>query len=88
MVMTTTHSLANVKAHLSAMVDSVQKTHERVVITRNGEPAAVLMSPDDLEALEETLDILSNTALMAEITEGRRDVAAGDLVDLDELDTA
>ena len=41
-VMTTT-SLANVKAHLSAIVGSVHDTHERVVITRNGEPAAVLI---------------------------------------------
>jgi antitoxin YefM len=66
-VMTTTTSLANVKAHLSAIVGSVHDTHERVVITRNGEPAAVLVSPDDLASLEETLDILSD----AEIDSGK-----------------
>ncbi len=67
--MTTTTSLANVKAHLSAIVGSVHDTHERVVITRNGEPAAVLISPDDLESLEQTLDILSRPALIKQIRE-------------------
>ena len=51
----TVTSLANVKAQLSAFVEAVATTHERVVITRNGEPAAVLISPEDLESLEETI---------------------------------
>lgn len=77
----TVTSLANVKAQLSAYVDSVSTTHERVVITRNGEPAAVLISPDDLESLEETIALLSDPEAMADIDESRRAIAAGDLVD-------
>ncbi len=84
MVMTTT-SLAAVKAHLSAFVDSVHGTHERVVITRNGEPAAVLISPDDLESLEETIALLSDPEAMAEIAESRAAIAAGDVVGLDQI---
>jgi len=84
-VMSTTTSLANVKAHLSAIVGSVHDTHERVVITRNGEPAAVLIAPDDLAALEETLEILSDPALMAELAEARADIDAGTTVELSEL---
>jgi antitoxin YefM len=80
LVMTVT-SLASVKAQLSAFVESVSTTHERVVITRNGEPAAVLISPDDLEALEETIAILSDPAAMADIEEARRAISQGDLVD-------
>ncbi|MHB1166756.1 MAG: type II toxin-antitoxin system Phd/YefM family antitoxin [Candidatus Nanopelagicales bacterium] len=80
-VMTVT-SLANVKAQLSAFVESVSTTHERVVITRNGEPAAVLISPEDLEALEETIAILSDLRAMADIEEARRAIAEGDLVDM------
>ena len=68
----TIRSLATVKAQLSAFVDSVEGTHERVVITRNGEPAAVLISPEDLESLEETIAILSDPEAMAEIDEARR----------------
>jgi prevent-host-death family protein len=84
MVMTTT-SLATVKAQLSAFVESVHGTHERVVITRNGEPAAVLISPDDLESLEETIAILSDPEAMTEIGEARKAIAAGDLVDISKI---
>ncbi|WP_449385510.1 type II toxin-antitoxin system Phd/YefM family antitoxin [Cellulomonas soli] len=80
-----TTSLANVKAHLSAIVGSVHDTHERVIITRNGEPAAVLIAPDDLAALEETVEILSNPELMASLAEARTDIEAGTTVELTEL---
>ena len=53
-------SLATVRARLSAFVDSVAGTHERIVITRNGEPAAVLISPEDLKSLEESIALLSD----------------------------
>jgi antitoxin YefM len=53
-------SLATVRARLSAFVDSVDGTHERIVITRNGEPAAVLISPEDLKSLEESIALLSD----------------------------
>src|SRR4030067_788928 len=59
MVMDRTLPLANGKAHLSEIVDQVESGHDRVILTRNGRPAAVILSPDDLEALEETLDLLS-----------------------------
>lgn len=81
----TTTSLANVKARLSAVVAAVHDTHERVVITRNGEPAAVLIAPDDLEALEETLDILSNQPLVQQIVQARAEIAAGEGVELTEM---
>lgn len=83
-VMTTT-SLAQVKAQLSAFVDSVHGTHERVVITRNGEPVAVLIAPDDLEALEETIALLSDPEAMAEIAEAEEAIARGDMVGSDDI---
>lgn len=78
-------SLATVKAQLSAFVDSVHGTHERVVITRNGEPAAVLISPEDLESLEETIAILSDPEAMAEINEAREAISRGDVVGAAEI---
>lgn len=60
-------------------------THERVTITRNGRPAAVLINPEDLEALEETLDVLSDPAAMQRLRAGEAAVAAGDVVDEAEL---
>jgi antitoxin YefM len=65
--MSVTRSLADVKAHLSEIVDLVESQHERVIITRHGRPAAVILGTDDLEGLEETLDILSAPGAMEEI---------------------
>ena len=74
--------LATVKAQLSRLVDQVEGTHERVLITRNGKPAAMLISPDDVESLEETLDILSDKATMASLRASAADIEAGDVVEL------
>jgi antitoxin YefM len=49
-----------VKAHLSELVDRVWREHDRVVVTRNGRPVAVLISPEELEGLEETVDLLTD----------------------------
>lgn len=66
------------KDKLSALVDRVEGTHERVTITRNGTPVAVLVSPDDLEALEETLDVLSDADLMAQLRQSQDELRRGD----------
>ncbi len=73
--------LAEVKSRLSALVDQVEDTHQRVLITRNGRPAAVLISPDDLESLEETLEILSDPALMRRLRKAQAEVERGELLD-------
>jgi len=70
-------SLADVKNRLSEVVDKLEREHGRVVVTKHGQPAAVMLNVDDLESLEETLEILSNPGLMAAIREGARDVATG-----------
>jgi antitoxin YefM len=84
MVMTTI-PLADAKARLSAVLDEVRDTHERVVITRNGRPEAVIMAVSDLEALEETLDLLSTPGALEQIRQAEADIAAGEAVDADEL---
>ncbi len=85
MVMSDTLPLAEVKAKLSEMVDRVENTHDRITVTRNGRPAAVLISPDELASLEETLDLLSDPEAMAQLREARTAVEAGDYVTGDEL---
>lgn len=77
--------LAEIKARLSEIVDRVEREHQRIVLTRNGRPAAVIMSPADLEALEDTLDLLSNPQAMKEIKIARDDVAKGRVLSADEL---
>jgi prevent-host-death family protein len=77
--------LAEIKKRLSEIVDGVEERHDRVVLARNGRPAAVILSPDDLEALEETLDILSDPKAMREIRRAERAVESGNVVTADEL---
>lgn len=86
MVMPETLPLAAVKARFSELVDRVARQQDRVIVTRNGQPAAVLVSPEDLESLEETLAIMSDRSLVAQIRASERAVAAGEPgVELDEL---
>jgi prevent-host-death family protein len=85
LVMSETLSLAHVKAKFSEMVDRVEQTHDRITVTRNGRPAVVLISPDELASLEDTLDLLSDPQAMNELRESRAAYEAGDFVTGDEL---
>ena len=69
-------TLRDVKNHLSEVVDQVERQHDRVVITKHGRPAAVVVSIDDLESLEETLDVMSRPKLLAQIRDGLNDLRA------------
>lgn len=74
--------LADVKNRLSEVVDRLEREHGRVVITKHGRPAAVVISVEDLEGLEETLDILSDPKLMRRIRKAEAEVDAGDAEEL------
>ena len=80
MVAMSTESLRTVRDHFSEFVERVNCQHERIVITRNGTPAAVLLSPEDLESLEETLAILTDPGPLEAIAQAEREVADGDVV--------
>jgi prevent-host-death family protein len=67
-----TLSLSEAKMKLSGLVDKVSKTDEEIVITKNGSPAAVLISPDEFESLKETIAVRGDTSLMSEIKKGLR----------------
>jgi len=76
----TTESLRVVRDHLSEVIDRVERQHERVVITRNGRDAAVLISPEDLAELEETLAVLSDPQALSDIREADAAYARGDVL--------
>lgn len=61
--------LAEVKNRLSEVVDAVEREHGRLVITKHGRPAAIIVSVEDLDGLEETLDVMGNSALLGDIRE-------------------
>jgi len=74
--------LADVKNRLSEVVEQVELEHARVTITKHGRPAAVLISADDLESLEETLALLSDPAALTQIRASRAELGAGQRVTL------
>jgi antitoxin YefM len=63
-------SLSEAKIKLSELIEQVYSTDEEIVITKNGRPAAVLISPDDYEGWKETIEIKSDSDLMKEIKQG------------------
>lgn len=76
----TVEPLRDVRNHFSDVVDRVEHEHERVTVTRNGRPVAVIISPEDLEGLEETLAVLSDPEALADIREADAAYAAGDII--------
>ena len=80
-------SVSEAKMKLSALIDTVNTTDEEIVITKNGRPAAVLVSPEEFESLKETIAVRSDLALMKEIKKGLRSLKMkkGKLYTLEEL---
>ena len=81
----TTRSLAAVKAHFSQVIDEVVGTHERVVVTKNGSPVAVILAVEDYESLMETLEILSDPEAVAQIRDAEARMNDGEAFSQDDI---
>ncbi|MDN5932130.1 MAG: type II toxin-antitoxin system Phd/YefM family antitoxin [Pseudonocardia sp.] len=75
--MSETLPFSEVKAHLSDLADRVERHRERILVTRNGRESFVMISPDVLESLEETVAILSDPELADSLRRSREDAAQG-----------
>lgn len=62
--------LSEVKTKLSELVSHVSRRDEEITITKNGKPAAVIVSPEEFESWQETVAIRNDKALMKEIQRG------------------
>ena len=84
-----TLSLSEAKMKLSGLVEAVRAADEEIVITKNGAPAAVLISPEEFESLKETIAVRSDAALMEEIRKGLKSLKEkkANLYTLEELFT-
>jgi antitoxin YefM len=69
--------LSDVKARLSEIADEVDRTHERVHITKNGKDYVVLLAAEDLESIEATLELLSDPAAQKRIAQSQDEIARG-----------
>jgi antitoxin YefM len=74
----TTLPLSEAKTRLSELARRVHDQHERVTVTRNGEAQFMLVSIDDIEGLEITVDVLGDEAAVGRIAESLRTLEAGD----------
>ncbi len=83
--MSQTLTVTDVKARLSELVAMVESTQDHVDITRNGEPAAVLVSYTELAALRETIAILSDARAAEDIRQAEADIAAGSTTNGEDL---
>jgi len=73
------------KARLSEVADEVDPTHDRVHITRNGREYVVLISAEDLESLEATIELLSDPEAMARVQQAEADIAGGQVTTAEEM---
>lgn len=80
--------LADARAQLSRIVEEAASTHERFEITRNGRRAAVLLSADDFDILQDTIAVLADAELLAGHRSGQAELAAGDSLDAGQLAAA
>lgn len=78
-------TVTEVKARLNELVDDAESTHEQIMITKHGRPAAVIVAAEDLESLQETVYWLSRPGIRESIAEAEVDIEAGRTVGSDEL---
>jgi antitoxin YefM len=77
--------LGDVRSHLPELVGRVHDQHERLTATVHGKPSAILIAPEDVEALEETLAIMRDAATMNRLAESDAELARGEYVSAQKL---
>jgi prevent-host-death family protein len=80
-----TLSVAEARARFSQIIESASSTHERFEVTRNGSRAAVLLGADDFDALMETVEILGDAKLVAQISAGLAELDRGETDNADDV---
>ena len=82
---TQTLPISEARASLPQIVKAADERFERTVITTNGKPVAVIMSYEEYQAWEETLEILSDAETMKDWREARAAIARGDTFSFEEV---
>lgn len=80
-----TMAVEEVNSAPTDVVEQVETTKEKVVITRDGQPVAVLMTYDEFESIELTIEVLSDPNFLSDLAEAKADIAAGRVMTIDEV---
>jgi prevent-host-death family protein len=78
--------LSDVKARLSEIAEEVARTHARVHVTRNGREYVVLISAEDLESIEATLELLADPAAQQRVAQAQQEIDRGEGLTLDQVE--
>lgn len=78
-------ALSDAKARLSEIADEVNRTHQRVTVTKNGREHVVIISPDDLDSIEATMELLADPEAQARIRQSEEEFARGEFVTEQEM---
>lgn len=81
----TTISATFARTKLFDLLDEVEKIYKRFVITKNGRAIAVLVNPEELEAMEETMAVLNDKAALKAISKSREDIKKGKVCSFEEV---
>lgn len=75
-----TLSLAEARQHFSEVVNDVEAHHDHVMVTKNGKPAAMIVSVYEWEQMEDTIFWLSQPGIHEDLAEADAAIARGDTV--------
>ncbi|MBI2987570.1 MAG: type II toxin-antitoxin system Phd/YefM family antitoxin [Deltaproteobacteria bacterium] len=77
--------ITKAKNELLELIRQVEKDDSTIAVTKNGVPAAVILSMEKFEGLIETLDILSDEETMKSLKKSIHQGRAGKWVSYDEV---
>jgi prevent-host-death family protein len=82
----TTLPLSEVKARLSEIADEVHRTHDRLLVTKNGREYLMVMSIEDYESLEATLELLADPKEQEIVRQAEEEVRRGEVYTLEDIE--
>ncbi|MFE3447511.1 type II toxin-antitoxin system Phd/YefM family antitoxin [Nonomuraea sp. NPDC059194] len=77
--------ISEAKDWLTELADRAAREHDRFTLTRNGRPHAVIVSVAEWESLQETLEILADPEMRADLVEAAAAEARSDVTTEEEM---
>jgi prevent-host-death family protein len=75
-----TLSASEARSNLYTLLEEIAEKYRHFKITRHGRVQAAVMPVEEMEAWEETMEVMGNTKLLNDISQGQKDLTAGKTV--------